>query len=337
MSDYILGGRYRLDSVIRSGGFGTVWRGVHVRTNQPVAIKIAPKIENISVLMNETRVMLHLMRSVPIPKIRAYGEFKDANRGNYIVMDLLGECVTYENVRRRLVVPTSHPEENNNSANTDNMYERLLLVNIYSQLIRILERIHDAGLLYRDVKPSNFLFGKSTDANHKIYIVDFGLVKRYTTDVTDDGGRTDTDITGKSVIAAHTPATRAITVEPRQRHIEERHGLSPIGTHDYMSVRVHEGTEASRRDDMESLGYMFYYLQYGELPWASSGFSSTPLDSVVDHAQLASRKRQFRHDLKSIRGADNMRGYFETIDACSFKERPNYEVLRKNMSYIVLF
>ena len=297
-----------------------------MRTGQSVAIKISPKIENISVLMNETRVMLYLIRSVPIPKIRAYGEFKDQSRDNYLVMDLLGDCLTYENVCKRInkdIPPsmTSREERMNrddknnkmyddcNDNDNDNgdisAYQRLLMVNIYTQLISIMEGVHEAGLLYRDVKPENFLFGLQEKTQNKIHLVDFGLVKRYTS---------NTDHTSKS------------------SHMKCRHGLTPIGTTNYMSVRVHLGVEASRRDDMESLAYLFYYLQYGELPWMSSHAANN-----LTHAEYAKTKREFRKYLAEKDGADNILRYLNIVDTYTFEDCPNYQTLRNTLSYIVLF
>ena len=101
-----------------------------------------------------------------------------------------------------------------------------------------MEFIHDT-ILHRDLKPDNFLMGMY-NSERVVYTVDLGLGKSY---MIYDPEK------GKSI------------------HIPYQEGKTLTGTARYASVNTHLGVEQSRRDDLESLGYMFMYFLQGRLPW----------------------------------------------------------------------
>ncbi len=103
------------------------------------------------------------------------------------------------------------------------------------QMITRLEHIHTCLYLHRDLKPNNFVIGTGSRLN-VIYLIDFGLAKMY-----------KERLTGK--------------------HIQFRDNKQITGTIRFASINAHYGMEQSRRDDMESLGYVFIYLIRGMLPW----------------------------------------------------------------------
>jgi len=85
------------------------------------------------------------------------------------------------------------------------------------------------------MKPDNFLMGLKSKA-HVCYVIDFGLSKRFK--------------------------------DPKSnQHIPYRDGKSLTGTARYASVNTHIGIEQSRRDDLESIGYILLYFLKGTLPW----------------------------------------------------------------------
>ena len=103
------------------------------------------------------------------------------------------------------------------------------------QIITRLEQIHRKGFVHRDIKANNFTIGRGDKANI-VYIIDFGLAKKYK------------DLkTGQ--------------------HIAIRGGKSLVGTARYASIASHDGYEQCRRDDLESLGYLLLYFLRGKLPW----------------------------------------------------------------------
>ncbi|CAD8165853.1 unnamed protein product [Paramecium octaurelia] len=100
-------------------------------------------------------------------------------------------------------------------------------------LIDRLKLLHSKNLIHRDLKPDNMCIGYE-DVD-QIYLIDFGLAKYYR----DQNGN-------------HIPQT-------------EKKGI--IGTARYASLTAHLAKEQSRRDDIESLGYVLVYLAKGKLPW----------------------------------------------------------------------
>ena len=155
-------GNYIVGNKISSGTYSIVYNAINKRTKQHVAIKFSKKIENRSTLLNEARIMIHLRRSVPIPRIRDYGIYK--NDINYLAMDLLGKPLYFENIHT------------NDMQETPSKHMNIKVLNISLQLFNIIKQLHDNGFIYRDIKPSNFLMGQPPNQS-KIYLIDLGFVK----------------------------------------------------------------------------------------------------------------------------------------------------------------
>ena len=103
------------------------------------------------------------------------------------------------------------------------------------QMINILQFIHEKHIIHRDIKPDNFVMGLNENNAH-LFIIDFGLSKKFRS--------------SKTLI---------------QYPLIKKKKL--IGTARYASIHALEELEQSRRDDLESVGYVLIYFLKGSLPW----------------------------------------------------------------------
>jgi len=95
--------------------------------------------------------------------------------------------------------------------------------------------VQEKSIIHRDIKPDNFVLGVGENKD-MIYVIDFGLSKKYRSSRT-------------------------------FQHISYVTGKKLTGTARYASINALSGFEQSRRDDLESIGYIFIYLLKGSLPW----------------------------------------------------------------------
>jgi serine/threonine protein kinase len=156
------------------------------------------------------------------------------------------------------------------------------ILQIGINILDLLLTIHEAGLIHRDIKPDNFLLSLN-DSNKKIYIIDFGLCKSYLNN---------------------------------EKHIELKQTSSLIGTPTYASINAHNFMELSRRDDLESLGYMLIYFYLGELEWQKS--------HSINHDLIKEMKINI---INNIKIPPILIEYIKIVRSIDFKEKPFYNTL----------
>lgn len=157
------------------------------------------------------------------------------------------------------------------------------------QILDQLSSLHSCGYIHRDIKPENFLMGFGA-TNKLVYMIDLGLAKEY----------------------------------KRKAHIKEINGKNLVGTARYASINSHKGIELSRRDDLESLGYLLIYFLKGELPW-----QGIKADTKHDKYRLIGQKKQ-EVSLEDLCAncPSVILDYMKHVKSLNFKERPNYKYLR---------
>lgn len=160
----------------------------------------------------------------------------------------------------------------------------------------ILEQFHNKGFIHRDIKPDNFVTGPETYSD-KIYIIDYGLCKRYF------------DC-------------------PTGRHIPFRNDRKLTGTARYASINNHLGCEQSRRDDLESLSYTLIYFMKGRLPWQGV----QPNQKRGRNEQILHSKQSFDIDFLCRGLPDEMAIFMLYCRSLSFEDKPDYVSLRKQFT-----
>lgn len=167
------------------------------------------------------------------------------------------------------------------------------------QMICRIEYVHSKNFIHRDIKPDNFLMGLRKKGN-MVYIIDFGLAKRYRDPV-------------------------------HNNHIPYKEHKSLTGTARYASLNTHLGCEQSRRDDIESLGYVLVYFIKGHLPW--QGLRAVTKKQKYD--KIKEKKLGTPPEVlcsaKNSEEAHFMHAFVNYLKICrslKFEDRPDYTHLR---------
>ncbi|KAL4453319.1 hypothetical protein ABPG73_009725 [Tetrahymena malaccensis] len=216
--DIKVGKSFKLTRKLGSGAFGEIFHGVNLKNNVEVAIKLEPVNTKHPQLFYEVKLYQYLLQDETIIDKGIPQVYYCSTEGEYniMVMDLLGPSL----------------EDLFNFCNRRFSLKTVLM--LAEQMLQRIEYVHHRHFLHRDIKPDNFLIGSGKRSN-KVFIIDFGLAKRY---LQRDG-----------------------------THIPYRDNKNLTGTARYASINTHLGIEQGRRDDLESLGYVLMYFLRGSLPW----------------------------------------------------------------------
>jgi len=170
---------------------------------------------------------------------------------------------------------------------------------VVEQMLSRIEFIHSRNFIHRDVKPDNFLIGRGSKKN-QIYAIDFGLAKRYRDEIT-------------------------------KEHIPFKMTKRLTGTARYASIHALEEWEQSRRDDLESVGYVLMYFLRGGLPW-----QGLKIRSKEDRYKkiLAKKKETSSEDL-CLGFPDEFRQFVEYTRNLEYTEQPDYDRLKSSFYNLV--
>ena len=108
-------------------------------------------------------------------------------------------------------------------------------------------------------------------------------------------------------------------------HILYKDGKSMIGTARYASINTHLGIEQSRRDDLESVGYVLLYFLRGELPW--QGLKAKNMKEKYE--KIMEKKISTSVDYLCKGFPEEIKNFICYVRNLNFDERPDYKSLKK--------
>lgn len=272
INNIMLSDNYLIIEKLGSGSFGDVYLAEGKIDKKLVAAKVEDKKHHPK-LYKEYKIYKHLEKAHFRRGLPQTFEYYQTDGYNIMFMQLLGKNL--EEIYN----------DNNRSFNTFTVF------NIGYQIIELLESMHNAGYLHRDIKPNNFLIDGDI-----LYITDFGLSKKYIVN---------------------------------SKHIKYKDNRSLVGTARYASVNVHMGIEPSRRDDLESVGYMLIYFLKGVLPWQSIKKTNN-CKNDLSHIERIGEAKICTNPKVLCEGIH--RGFYDYLVYCKglkYDETPDYNYLKK--------
>ena len=263
---YILNKSFKIIKKIGNGAFGNVYKGIHLATDNFVAIKVETVDSKKTRLENEY-IIYNKIQGIGIPKVYHYDKTE-----RMLILDYLGPSL--ENLF--------------DFCNRKFSHKTICLLGI--QLLERVEHVHQHGFIHRDIKPDNFLIGIGKNKS-KIFLVDFGLSKLF---------------------------------KANEDHIGYKNNKNFTGTYRYSSLRNHKGIEQSRRDDLESIGYMLIYFSSGRLPW--QGIRNS--DKSKRNLAIYTKKRNTPLNELCESCPKCMIDYMKYCRLLRFRQHPDYERLK---------
>ena len=155
-----------------------------------------------------------------------------------------------------------------------------LIYTLAVQLITTLSTIHSKGVIHCDISVCNILYDSSSST---FYLNDFGQALQFSF------------------------------------AMNEKNNKGLVGCPLFCSENVHKGYDYSPRDDLISLGYVFYYLFLRKLPWGG----------IKNIQSIHEEKTNFREKFWSLPIPEEFKIYMNYCFHLDINERPKYTMLKQ--------
>jgi eukaryotic-like serine/threonine-protein kinase len=154
-----LGGHYRLELLLGQGGMGSVYRGVQLSVNRPVAIKlISGSSPNQDEMIRRFRREAEATARLSHPNtVRLFDFGVTESQELYMVMELLEGSDLAGHLQQ--TGPLAVQEA----------------LGIASQVLQALSEAHELGIVHRDLKPGNVFLSRLRGGGNFVKVMDFGI------------------------------------------------------------------------------------------------------------------------------------------------------------------
>ena len=230
----------------------------------------AIKFGNIEKIKNMSEILSGLVcQNIPYIK-----EISISNKESYIVTQLFGKNINeLKKKMKKLSVKTT--------------------AMIGYQILHILEIIHAAGIVHRNLGPANIVIGCG-DLEKKIFLIGFSFAKKFK----DNNGNL----------------------------LPMKYNDKFCGIAFYASINSLNKFSQCRRDDLESLGYILVELLKGKLPWKGKGKMGMTPEEKKEFAKL---KQSISAENLCEDLPIQMKEYINYCRNLEYEDIPDYEMLKK--------
>ena len=260
--------KYKVIKKIAEGSFGSIYEGINIMTNIHIAIKLEDRSQNN--FLEKEAYNLFTLKGFGIVELISFGRNK---KYNIMIQPLLGDSLykIFLNLKKNFTL------------------KDICLIGL--QCLDRIEYIHSKNIIHCDIKPENFLMGIKDPL--LIYIIDFGLSKKYRSKRT-------------------------------MKHIQFTLTKKLTGTARYASVNALKGFELSRRDDLESFCYMILFFILKKLPWqgVKAQTQAKRFKKICEMKELfniGEYKNNIPLEIINI---------FKYVKKLKFEEEPNYSKIK---------